>query len=153
MNRQVPARLKCWLPDPLESEGCASSLRKPLENLRKRKETGGRRVPHRGRRRFEKDGYPVETVLGEKKLVLRRVRGGNTKVSAVRLDSANVVDPSTHVSKKVTITKVLGNAANRDYERRGVITRGAIIETESGRARVTSRPSQHGVVNAVLIQK
>jgi len=128
-------------------------LKKPMENLRKRKLTGGRRVPSRGRRGYEKDGYSVETVLGAKKLRIRRVRGGSTKVSAVLMDTANVVDPATRASKKVKISKVVSNSANRDYERRGVMTKGAVIETEAGRARVTSRPSQDGVVNAVLLQK
>ncbi len=124
-----------------------------MENLRKRKLTGGRRVPWRGRRSYEKDGYSIETVLGAKSLKVRRVRGGSTKVSAVFMDTANVVDPATHTSKKVKISKVISNAANRDYERRGVMTKGAVIDTEAGRARVTSRPSQDGVVNAVLMQK
>jgi len=128
-------------------------VKKPMENLRKRKLTGGRRVPSRGRRGFEKDGYSTETVLGGKRLNVRRVRGGSTKVSAVLMDTANVVDPATHTSKKVKISKVVSNSANRDYERRGVMTKGAVIETEAGRARVTSRPSQDGVVNAVLLQK
>jgi small subunit ribosomal protein S8e len=35
--------------------------------------------------------------------------------------------------------------------RQNIVTRGAVIETEAGRARVTSRPGQHGVINAVLI--
>jgi len=124
-----------------------------MENLRKRKMTGGRRVPSRGRREYEKDGYSIETVLGSKKLDFRRVRGGTIKVSAVKMDVANVVDPASHTTKKVKISRVVGNAANRDYERRGVMTKGALIETEAGRARVTSRPSQDGVVNAVLLQK
>jgi len=128
-------------------------LRKPMENLRKRKLTGGRRVPFRGRRGYEKDGYPTETVLGAKKLANKRTRGGSLKVASVKLDTASVMDPATHMAKKAKISRVLSNSANRDYERRGVMTKGAVIETEAGRARVTSRPSQDGVVNAVLIQK
>jgi small subunit ribosomal protein S8e len=31
------------------------------------------------------------------------------------------------------------------------MTKGAIIETEMGKAKVTSRPGQDGVVNAVLL--
>ncbi|MEM3155906.1 MAG: 30S ribosomal protein S8e, partial [Nitrososphaerota archaeon] len=51
-------------------------------------------------------------------------------------------------------TEILGvrsNPANSDFERRGVLTRGAIIETKLGDARVTSRPGSDGVINAVLI--
>jgi small subunit ribosomal protein S8e len=53
---------------------------------------------------------------------------------------------------KSKILKVSKNTANRDYERRGVISKGAVIETEAGSALVTSRPGQNGVVNAVLIK-
>jgi small subunit ribosomal protein S8e len=45
------------------------------------------------------------------------------------------------------------NPANVDYDRRGVITRGTIIETSLGVARVTSRPGQDGTVNAILVPK
>ena len=65
---------------------------------------------------------------------------------------ANVIDPDTKTAKKARILRVLSNPASRDLERRGVITRGALIETELGRARVTSRPGQDGVINAVLIK-
>ncbi len=128
-------------------------MKKPVENLEKRKVTGGRRRPHRGRRKYEKDGYPIETELGPVLLVKRRVRGGGVKLGLKRGDYANVTDPETKETKKVKILKVIANPASRDYERRGVITKGAIIRTELGDARVTSRPSQHGIINAVLIKR
>jgi small subunit ribosomal protein S8e len=53
----------------------------------------------------------------------------------------------------VEIVRVVKNLANIDYDRRGVITKGAIIETALGPARVTSRPGQDGVINAVLVGK
>lgn len=127
-------------------------MKKPLENLKKRKVTGGTRISYRGRRKHEKDGYPLETELGPLLVVKKRARGGGVKVGLKRVDFANVTDPETHETKKVRIFKVLDNPANRDYRRRGVITRGAIIRTELGNARVTSRPSQDGMVNAVLIK-
>ena len=49
--------------------------------------------------------------------------------------------------------KVIKNTANKDYERRGVITKGTVIETELGLARVISRPGQVGVINAVQLKK
>jgi small subunit ribosomal protein S8e len=64
-----------------------------------------------------------------------------------------VRDTSSGKTQKVKIIRVLENPANRDYERRGVITKGALIETELGRARVTSRPAQDAVINAFLIAK
>lgn len=38
---------------------------KAVENLRKRKLSGGKRRPNRSRRAFEADDYPFEPVVGE----------------------------------------------------------------------------------------
>ena len=64
---------------------------------------------------------------------------------------ANVFDPGTKKSFKVEIKTVLENPADSHFVRRNVITKGAVIDTEKGKAKVTSRPSQDGTVNAVLI--
>jgi small subunit ribosomal protein S8e len=66
---------------------------------------------------------------------------------------ANVTNPETRKTRKTIISQVIRNPANRDYERRGVVNKGAIIQTELGVARVTSRPGQHGSVNAVQISQ
>ena len=123
---------------------------KPIENLQKRKMTGGRTKRIRSRRAFEKDGYAAETLLGNYQNTLRRVRGGGRKSSLKFSDSANVLDRTSGKTQKVKITRVLENPANRDYERRGVISKGALLETAIGNARVTSRPAQDGVINAIL---
>lgn len=93
---------------------------------------------------------PAETILGDVRLSRRSTRGGGLKHVVLACKNANVTDPSTGKSQKVEITRVLKNPANPDYQKRGVITRGAIIETSLGQAEVTSRPGQDGVVNAIL---
>jgi small subunit ribosomal protein S8e len=123
-----------------------------IENLRKRKKTGGRRAAQRKRRAFERDYYPAETELGEISILKRRARGGSVKVALTNVDFANVVDPSTGKAQKSKIVSVIENPSSRDYSRRKVITKGAILETELGKAKVVSRPGQHGVVNAVLMK-
>lgn len=70
-----------------------------------------------------------------------------------RADSAVVTDKATGTTSKTKLLRVLRNPANVDYQRRGVITKGAIVETEAGQARVTSRPGQDGVINAILVEK
>jgi len=124
---------------------------KPLENLRKRKLTGGKTKRFRERRAYEKDGYAAETLLGPWQTYHRRMRSGELKTSVRFADSVNLLDKSTGKTQHVKITRVLRNQANRDYERRGVITKGALIDTEFGNARVMSRPAQDGVINAVLL--
>jgi len=81
------------------------------------------------------------------------VRGGNTKVRLLRCDFANVSDPRSGVTRKVRILNVVENPANPHFKRRNIVTRGAIVETELGRAVVTSRPGQDGVVNAKLLEE
>ena len=124
---------------------------KPIENLQKRKLTGGRTKHFRSRRAYEKDGYAAETLLGESENYKRRMRGGAEKTSLKFANNANVLDKSTGKLQKTRIVRVLENPANRDYERRGVITKGALIGTDLGNARVTSRPAQDGVINATLV--
>ncbi len=122
-------------------------------DLHKRKPSGGRKKPYRKKRAFERGSFPTETMLGETKRKIERRRGGNIKVRVLSDTYACVSDPSTGQTKKVEIIRVVKNPANVDYDRRGVITKGTIIETPMGLAKVTSRPGQNGVINAVLIKE
>lgn len=122
-------------------------------DLHKRKPTGGKRKPYRGKRKYEAGSFPTETILGEQETKVDRRRGGNIKIRLVSANWANVSDPETGETKKVEIIRVIKNPANIDYDRRGVMTRGCLIETPLGTAKVTSRPGQNGVLNAVLIDK
>jgi len=105
------------------------------------------------KRRFERGSFPTETLIGEPKRKIVRRRGGNLKVRVVMEKNVNVTNRSTGKTEKTEIVRVLRNPANIDYNRRGVITKGTIVETSLGSARVTSRPGQHGLINAVLVQK
>jgi len=122
-------------------------------DLHKKKPTGGRRKPYRGKRKYEVGSFPTETVLGEHETKVSRRKGGNIKVRLVSTNWANVSDPETGETRKVEVIRVVRNPANVDYNRRGVMTKGCIIETSLGAAKVTSRPGQDGVLNAVLIDK
>ncbi|MBI5224584.1 30S ribosomal protein S8e [Candidatus Micrarchaeota archaeon] len=81
---------------------------------------------------------------------VKKGKGGTIKVKLKHSKFANVVLKDKTI-KKVKIITVSESPANRHYASENVITKGAILETEAGKARVTSRPSQHGVVNAILL--
>jgi len=119
----------------------------------RRKPTGGRIKLARKKRKFEIGAEVQPTVLGEPRFKHIRARSGIKKIRALGVSHANVVDPSTGKAQRVKIESVVENPANPNYVQRNIITRGAIIKTEMGLARVTSRPGQTGVVNAVLIEK
>ncbi|TFH23097.1 30S ribosomal protein S8e [Candidatus Bathyarchaeota archaeon] len=118
----------------------------------KRKNSGGRKILNRKKRRYEKGFFPAETALGKNKSKIMRKHGGNEKVRLLKVNEANISDASGKTSK-VDILRVMENPANVDYDRRGVITKGTMIATSLGTARVTSRPGQDGIVNAIIVAK
>ena len=125
-------------------------MKMSVENLSTSKITGGRRRPLRSRKKHETNRFPNEALVGEQITITRKVRGKNVKTAIKTIGTVNLVIDSK--AKKVKILKVLENATNNDYQRRGIISKGAILETAEGNCRVMSRPGQHGVVNAVLIK-
>lgn len=127
-------------------------MRKSVENLATSKTTGGRRHPLRIRRKYETDRYPNEAINGAQVTVTRRVRGNNSKTALKTIDFVNLATGDAKV-KKSKIIKVLENSTNNDYQRRGIITKGAILETQEGKCRVVSKPGQNGIVNAVLLKE
>ena len=127
-------------------------MRKSVENLATSKITGGRRVPLRVRRKYETDRYPNEPINGAQVTVTRRIRGNNKKTALKSIDFVNLATGEAKV-KKTKIIKVLENATNNDYKRRGIITKGAVLETEEGKCRVVSKPGQNGIVNAILLKE
>jgi len=126
-------------------------VRKSVENLSTSKITGGRRIPLRIRRKYETDRYPNEPTNGAQLTITRRVRGKNKKTALKSIDFVNLSTGESKV-KKSKIIKVLENATNNDYKRRGIITKGAILETQEGKCRVVSKPGQNGIVNAILLK-
>ncbi|MCK4269002.1 MAG: 30S ribosomal protein S8e [Methanogenium sp.] len=117
-----------------------------------RKETGGRVSLSRGKRKSEIGRSPADTHLGDDRRKLIRTHGGNLKVRALRACYASVSNPKTGETKKVLIENVEKNTANPNYVRRNLLTKGAIIKTEMGLARIASRPGQDGIINAVLVE-
>ena len=117
-----------------------------------RKVTGGRRRQAQGKRRFEIGLAPADTHIGEDRTKMVRIMGGNIKVRSMRAQYANVTKLSNGETKKVKIETVEENGANPNYVRRNLLTKGAIVRTEIGHARITSRPGQDGLINAVLVE-
>jgi len=118
-----------------------------------RKPTGGLIQQHRKKRKYELGSLPTHPKMGKEKKKIVRTKGGNKKVRLQSIEFANVLDASKTFTKKVKILDVLENPANPQWIRSKIITKGTIIKTELGNAKVTSRPTQHGVVNAVIIEE
>jgi small subunit ribosomal protein S8e len=117
-----------------------------------RKITGGRRRPAQKKRRAEIGRAPVDTHIGETRTRIIRTYGGNNVVVTLRANYANVTNPKNGETKKVKIETVEKNTANPNYVRRNLLTKGAVIKTEIGSARIMSRPGQDGIINATLLE-
>jgi small subunit ribosomal protein S8e len=98
-------------------------------------------------------GPPQIPKLGENDVrYVERVRGGNIKVRLRETRYANIYVPKERKHVKAKILSIVSTPANPDFAKRNLIVKGAIIQTEIGKAVVTSRPGQDGVINAVLIE-
>jgi small subunit ribosomal protein S8e len=118
----------------------------------KRKRTGGKYQKRRDKKRRYLAGTPVKTTIDEQaKRKIVGVRGGNKKVKIRVADVVNVIVDGKH--KKAKIVKVAFSPANKHYVRLGIITRKAVVETDAGYVRVTSRPGQQGAIHGVLLTK
>lgn len=117
-----------------------------------RKASSGRKWPYRKKRKHELGGEPAETKMGDKRKKKISVRGNGTKSKLLSIDMANVTDPETGKSAKGSIENVLETPSDPNLARRNIITKGAIIETEFGKAKVNSRPGQEDSLNATLIE-
>ncbi|MCI0496756.1 MAG: 30S ribosomal protein S8e [Thermoplasmata archaeon] len=118
----------------------------------RRKKSGGRRLFARKKRKFELGSDTVNMTLGETRTKAIRGRGGSVRHRLLKGQLVNVSDPKDGTTRQVKMVTVLENPANPHYVRRNIITKGAIVETEAGKARITSRPGQDGIVNAVLLK-
>jgi small subunit ribosomal protein S8e len=118
-----------------------------------RKITGGIVKIARKKRKYELGSLPLHPKIGKEKRIIKETKGGGRKIKISFAEFANVLDPKTNQTKKVKILSVISTPSDPHLARRNIITKGAIIKTELGNARVTSRPSQNGVVNAILVEK
>lgn len=118
-----------------------------------RKPTGGRYKKPKVRRLSRYGRQSVSTKLADTKLKTVKTIGGNKKTMLLRANKVNIFDEKTKKHKVAQIKTAMENPANRHYVRRNILTMGAIVDTEMGKVRITSRPGQEGTLNGILISE
>jgi len=116
-----------------------------------RKITGGMYKANRKKRKCELPGIPRIVKLRKTKGKSLRTLGGNIKRILLSCEEANIISKN-HKAKKAKITNVVETPSNRFLARQNILVKGAIIDTELGKARITNRPGQEGCINAILIE-
>jgi small subunit ribosomal protein S8e len=120
---------------------------------RGRKISGGKYKKFSKKKKYALPGNERKPKLGDRKEKLVRGLGGNYRQTLLAENFANVTDPKTKQSKKVKILNVLATPSNRFLARQNILVKSALIETEIGKAKITNRPSQEGMVQAILVKE
>ncbi|CAM8993435.1 unnamed protein product [Rhodiola kirilowii] len=102
------------------------------DSMHKRRATGGKKKAWRKKRKYELGRQPANTKLSSNKTVRRiRVRGGNVKWRALRLDTGNYSWGSEAVTRKMRILDVVYNASNNELVRTQTLVKSAIVQVDA----------------------
>ncbi|MBU1135962.1 MAG: 30S ribosomal protein S8e [Nanoarchaeota archaeon] len=117
------------------------------------KTTGGKYHKQRKKKKYESGRIPRIVKLGKEKRKKIKTRGGNEKIVLLSTDIASIINSKTKTAHKTKIKNVIETPSNRFLARQNILMKGAIIETELGKAKITNRPGQEGSVQGILIEE
>jgi small subunit ribosomal protein S8e len=115
-----------------------------------KKISGGKYTKNRKKKKFELVGQKRIVKLGEEKRKAKKTRGGDKKIYLLKSETINILNKDK--TQKTKIKNVLETPSNRFLARQNILTKGTIVETELGKAKITNRPSQEGNINGILIE-
>ena len=124
-----------------------------ISQFRSRRKVSGGRYKHIGKKLKNKGSKPVLATVGKLTRKIERIRANKVKYRILSTDIVNVYDSKEKKHFKAKIESVIESQSNVNYIRRNIMTKGCIIQTDKGIARITSRPGQEGSLNAVLLKK
>jgi len=117
-----------------------------------RKISGGRYKKVKKKKKYAIGRIPRIVKLGEIKRKKLETRGGNKKIVLLKSNIINLINKKTGKSEKAKILTVKETPSNRFLARQNILTKGALIETDKGKARITNRPGQDGSVQGTLLE-
>jgi len=101
------------------------------ESTHKRRSTGGKRKPHRKKRKYELGRPPAGTRIGPNRIHPVRVRGGHIKHRALRLETGNFSWGTEAVTRKTRLLSVVYNASNNELVRTNTLVKNAVIQIDA----------------------
>ena len=101
------------------------------DSRHKRRATGGRKANLKKKRLYESGRPPAMTKLGPSRIHELRVRGGNMKFRAMRLDHGNFSWGSEVISRKTRILDVVYNASNNELVRTKTLVKNCIVQIDA----------------------
>lgn len=100
-------------------------------SLPKRRLTGGKKPQYHKKRKHDMGRQMSMTKIGVKRVRTVRVRGGNTKFRALRLDSGNFSWGSEVCTRKTRVLDVVYNASNNELVRTKTLVKNAIVQIDA----------------------
>ena len=100
-------------------------------SLHKRRLTGGKKPAYHKKRKGEMGRQMSMTKIGAKRVHSVRVRGGNIKFRAMRLDTGNFSWGSEVCTRKTRILDVVYNASNNELVRTKTLVKNAIVQIDA----------------------
>lgn len=123
-----------------------------IQGKSKRKPSGARyKAKIIKKRQYLIGRQPAMTKIGAKRVQDIKTMGGAQKLRTLSIDKVNLYDPKTKKHSIEDIKNVVDSPADKNFIRRKIMTKGAIIETSKGNAKITNRPGQDGIIHAVLL--
>ena len=116
------------------------------DSIHKRRLTGGKKKAWRKKRKHEMGRQPSNTKIGPKQIALVRVRGGNLKKRALKLDFGNFSWVSNGVTRKTRIISVVYNAANNELVRTNTLVKGNIVYIDASPFKNWAQEEKNGVL-------
>jgi small subunit ribosomal protein S8e len=101
------------------------------DSRHKRRATGGKRAIHQKKRKYELGRQAAMTKLGPKRIHPMRVRGGNTKHRALRLEAGNFSWGTEVCTRKTRILAVAYNASNNELVRTNTLVKNCIVQIDA----------------------
>jgi len=101
------------------------------DSRHKHRLTGGRRNIHIKKRKYELARPMALTKIGAKRIHNVRVRGGNMKKRALRLETGTFSWASESISRRVRILDVLYNASNNELVRTKTLVKNCIVAIDA----------------------
>lgn len=115
-----------------------------------KKNSGGKYKQARKKKAYERKGQARVVKLAEKKTKVLRTKGGYKKAVSITQNTINVIIKGK--AKKASIKTVTETPSNRFLARQNILVKGAIVDTDLGKVKITNRPSQEANVQGIIVE-
>eukprot|EP01118_Nematostelium_gracile_P004699 TRINITY_DN15629_c0_g1_i1.p1 TRINITY_DN15629_c0_g1~~TRINITY_DN15629_c0_g1_i1.p1 ORF type:complete len:247 (+),score=75.86 TRINITY_DN15629_c0_g1_i1:1-741(+) len=110
---------------------CSIRMGISRDSVHKRRATGGKQKPWHKKRKYALGRPAALTKIDTKRIHPVRVRGGNLKFRALRLDTGNFSWGSESTTKKTRILKCIYSPSNNEFVRTNTLVKNTVVQVDA----------------------